>query len=829
MANEKKPYRLAYQEECPLQSACAPGGVVVYYADGDEEIIHVNQYVVDLFECDTVDEFLEMTQGSFKEFVYAEDVAASEASIRRQADARNSYDHVYYRIETKSGKLVSVADYGRLIEHPDGADGRAMINSFIVKVERGGSVDWLTGLPDMARFLRLAQLGIDAMVGRGERPAVLALDLIGLKAYNLKYGRDAGDRLLQAFADALRRHFGGETCSRFSEDHYYAFASSKMLRQRVDALFDDFKVRPGIPTLPIRVGAYALDSSDESVTDAIDRAKIACDTDRKTWHSHIVWFSDEMRKDEDLRIHVLEHVDEAISNGWIRPHYQAIVRSSTCDLCGEEALARWHDPDFGMLAPDQFIPALEEAGLLYLVDLHIVDCVLADFATKRAASVGIVPVSVNISHRDLEIIDVAAEVSRRADAAGVPHELLRIEFTESAATANPFLLHAQIDKLHKAGFEVWMDDFGSGFSSPNTLQEFDFDLIKLAMEVVGNAASERGQAVISALVGMSAKLDMKVLAEGVETEEMAIYLKHAGCSMFQGYYFSRPLPLDDITNHFNSGIAIAREDLREADYWDAIGRVNLGELAVADVKWNVEEYRGTEFPCGVLEMREDEVRLLRSNGEYQKFLVEVGFITKEESCLRATPFVSELDMEFLTAVDRCTMTGGWAEIASHLEYGTGLHYHVRPVAEIEGARAYAVAASPAVLGRGLGVYGDVPVSYAVFRVVDDEEGGEAGDVRIVFASDMYCRWVGKDRADIVGKSYHEVFPNASEKWLSYCQRAALHEESIRDVIYSPSIDRMLVMTMAPTGVEGCCSCSCTVVEEASIARAKEERERYRSL
>ena len=131
-----------------------------------------------------------------------------------------------------------------------------------------------------------------------------------------------------------------------------------------------------------------------------------------------------------------------------------------------------------------FVPVLEEAGLLYRVDLHMVDCVLADFAKKRAAGVGVVPVSVNFSHRDLELIDIAEEVTKRADEAGVPHELLRIEFTESAATANPHLLSLQISKLHEAGFEVWLDDFGSGFSSPNTLQEFDFDLIKLSMEVV---------------------------------------------------------------------------------------------------------------------------------------------------------------------------------------------------------------------------------------------------------------------------------------------------------------------------------------------------------
>jgi EAL domain-containing protein (putative c-di-GMP-specific phosphodiesterase class I) len=697
-----------------------------------------------------------------------------------------------------------------------------------MKIEQGGSVDWLTGLPDMARFLKLAQLGVNAIFERGERPAVLALDLIGLKAYNMKYGRDAGDRLLQAFAEILRKHFGGETCSRFAEDHFYAFAPSMMLRQRIDGLFEDFRYHPDMPTLPIRVGAYVLDPGDDVAAIAIDRAKIACDADRKTWHSHIVWFSDEMREEERLRIHVLERLDEAIDNKWIRPYYQAIVRSATCDLCGEEALARWQDPDFGMLTPNMFVPVLEEAGLLHRVDLHMVDCVLADFAKKRAAGVGIVPVSVNFSHRDLELIDIAEEVSSRADAANVPHELLRIEFTESAATANPHLLSLQISKLHEAGFEVWLDDFGSGFSSPNTLQEFDFDLIKLSMEVVGRASSKRERTVIISEVQMATRLGMGIIAEGVETEEMAVFLKNVGCNMLQGYFFSRPQSLVGVINHVERETAFDREDLREKDYWDSVSRVNLGELSSGDIRWDTDEYHGTEFPCGVLEVRDGRWRVLRANSSYREFLTEVGFIPRWESDLHAIPFRGEMDEEFLIAVSKCKASRGWVEIVSHLEYATGLHYHVRPVATTEHADAYVVASSPAVLGRGLGVYGDVPVSYAVFRVVTDEGNSKAEDVTIVFASDMYCEWVGKDRAAIVGKSYREMFPNASAKWLSYCKRAALKGETVRSVIYSPSIDRLLVMIMAPTGIEGCCSCSCIVVDEDDVASAAEERTSYRS-
>jgi hypothetical protein len=312
---------------------------------------------------------------------------------------------------------------------------------------------------------------------------------------------------------------------------------------------------------------------------------------------------------------------------------------------------------------------------------------------------------------------------------------------------------------------------------------------------------------------------MGILAEGVETEEMALFLKEAGCGMLQGYHFSRPLPLDDVIDRVNRKIALAREDLREAEYWTAISRVNLGEMAVGDIRLDADEYRGTKFPCGVVEIRDGGWRVVRWNDVYLDFLIDVGFIPQGESGLYAVPFISELDDEFLTAVNKCTASGRWVEIASHLEYGRGFHYHVRLVATTEHANAYVVASSPAVLGRGLGVYGDVPVSYAVFRAEANGESDEVEDVTIVFANDMYCNWIGKDREAIVGKSYLEVFPNASEKWISYCQRAAVLGESVRDVIYSPSVEKMLVLKMEPASVEGCCSCSCIVVDEELLQQA----------
>ena len=464
-----------------METEHAPGGIIIYYADGDEELIHVNQYVLDLFECETFEELYELTGGSFRGFVHDEDIDSTEDSIWGQVDKQENLDHIYYRIETKTGKLVNIEDFGRLVER-DGE--RPVFYVFIIEAKHIGFVDWLTGLPGMLRFHHLATLAAEAMRMRGKQPAAIALDLVGLKSFNTQYGRDAGDELLCVFADLLRKHFGSESCSRFAEDHYYAFAPAEDIERRLENLFEDFRQANDGKVLPVRAGVYACDEDDDIVAIGFDRAKFACDLDRKTWHSHFLWFDDRMRESSRIRIHVLDHMADAIENGWIRPHYQAIIRAATGHVCGEEALARWIDPVYGELVPAQFVPVLEEAGLLQELDMYMVDCVLADIKAKTAEGVPVVPVSVNISLRDLGELDITEAITKRVDASGLDRSLLRVEFTESAASDNPAFFKTQVEALQKAGFGVWMDDFGSGYSSLSLLQEYDFDLIKLDMEFI---------------------------------------------------------------------------------------------------------------------------------------------------------------------------------------------------------------------------------------------------------------------------------------------------------------------------------------------------------
>ena len=791
----------AYEENMLLDSRFAPGGVIVYCADGGEEIIHANQYVFDLCECSSSEEFLELTGGTFRGLVHPDDLDAVEDSISGQVGEQDNLDHIYYRIRTRTGKVVNVEDYGRLVDD----DGRGPVFTvFLVELRKGGSVDWLTGLPDMQRFHRLAQLGAGVLRARGDIPAVAALDLAGLKAYNAQYGWAEGDRLMRYFSEVLRTHFGSEACSRFAEDHFYAFSSAETIDQKLAAVFADFVELDDLKVLPIRTGVYACEPDDDVQSTALDRAKFACDLDRKTWQSHILWYSDEMRQAAQLRIHVLEYVDQAIEEGWIRPYYQAIVRASTGSICGEEALARWEDPRYGMLSPAQFVPVLEEAGLQYKVDMHMVECVLADFEVKRANGIPVVPVSVNISQRDLEGRNIVEEITRRADEANMPHWLLRIEFTESAASTNRAFFKSQVDALRGAGFEVWMDDFGSGYSTLNVVQEFDLDVIKLDMGFVSSLDTQKGRWILEGVVRSAERLGVNTLAEGVETEEQAVFLEEIGCGMLQGFHYVRPLPLEAIIVNCKEATEIPREAPEEQGYWDTVGLYSLKDVELDSGSQDMFGAPTSEIPVGVVELRNGVWRILRANAPYRDFLDAAGLLPKERSSLQVNPIEGALDVEFSRAAERSAASGAWERVAGRAEDGAGFQFYVKPAASAPRAEAFLVAAVPTMLGSALGSYGDVPVGYAIFRVVLNEAGDAVEDAEYVYANQMYCDWCGCIQSELVGRSFSEAAGFGSSEWFPYCYRAAVLGETVSDTIYSPEAAHWLSFNLAPSLVKDCC-------------------------
>ncbi len=390
----------------------------------------------------------------------------------------------------------------------------------------------------------------------------------------------------------------------------------------------------------------------------------------------------------DERSYIIENLDRALRERWIQVYYQPIIRSANGLICDEEALSRWLDPVRGMLSPASFIPALEDARMIHKLDLYMVEQVLAHMKVKAETGIFIVPVSVNISRTDFEVCDIVDEIDRRVTAAGVRRELMNIEITESAFGKDPVYLKSQVDRFRALGYSVWMDDFGSGYSSLSLLQSFDFDLIKFDMSFLRQFHNDpKSRIILSALMKMMLMLGVDTVVEGVETWEHVHFLRGIGCDKLQGMYFNMPISFEELLRRHGQNDTLEFEDPRQANYYSAVGTANLNDSAdLGDQADRAMRPFLQSVPMAVLELSDGTLRLLRRNTAYGEFLRSGGELP-DDAALPEPP--SEA---FMQALRGCLYADGWSAVRYVTSSELPLQFRLRRLAVNPVTKALAVVA-----------------------------------------------------------------------------------------------------------------------------------------
>ncbi len=314
---------------------------------------------------------------------------------------------------------------------------------------------------------------------------------------------------------------------------------------------------------------------------------------------------------ESIASYVAENIDRAIENGWIRVYYQPVIRSLTGQLCGAESLARWNDPEIGLLPPDKFIGALEENSSIHKLDLFMLEQVCKDVSKVLKEGISAVPVSVNFSRHDFEAVDMLQTVEDLVQKYDIPRDYLHIEVTESMIASDEELMTRVIEDFRNAGFEVWMDDFGSGYSSLNMLKDYSLDTLKLDMAFLSHF-TDKSKAIMTSTVTMAKDIKMMTLAEGVETLEQAAFLKSIGCDKLQGYYFGKPLPIEEFFEHIEEK-NIEIEERKWRHFYDVASRCT----------------RDTDEPLEVVEDDGVQFKTLFMNEPYKRQIFSESYSLEE--------------------------------------------------------------------------------------------------------------------------------------------------------------------------------------------------------
>ena len=472
----------------------------------------------------------------------------------------------------------------------------------------------------MMQFMRHASVHLQDELA--EPLTFIYFDIENFKSFNQRYGFQQGNRLLRYVADLLRETFEGNLVARFNDDHFAVATNSEDSADAIQFIHERIRVYDlGLP-MEVKAGIYRPGREVTDVALIMDRAKIACNSIKNTYDLTWAEFDPAMEEEINFRSHIIRSFQEAMIEGYIEVYYQPEIRVMTREICGFEALARWKDPVHGMISPGVFVPVLEDAHLSPQLDLYIIGRVCEDMVQIRRALPDweLLRVSVNLSRADFRLMDMVQAVEDVRLRYGIARSFLNIEVTEGAMNEDEKFLQGEIARFRAAGYEVWMDDFGSGYSSLNNLKDYVFDVLKIDMNFLRSfETNPKAAIVIRAIVNTAKELGMHTLAEGVETEEQFAFLREIGCEKVQGYLFSPPVPFDEAVAYcYGETAQVKVEPFHLGGYYAEIGAINV--LSSEPIERRGSPEIGDALSLAVLEKEGEEIRYLYRSRMFRMFL-----------------------------------------------------------------------------------------------------------------------------------------------------------------------------------------------------------------
>jgi len=434
------------------------------------------------------------------------------------------------------------------------------LESLLKYVREKSSQDELTGLPNLHKFQ------YDAMEFLKKSEVVLEnwrfvfMDIGNFKNYNEKYGFSAGNAFLKIFGQYIIEEFPDELVARYSDDHFIVLAEVKDLEQRLDSLHEKIRKWESDVQMTLKAGFYMPKDQFTPPGSACDYARYACESIKKNYTVNYIEYNTMMHKEFNRKKYIVNSIDNAIKNGYIKVFYQPVVWAADGKLCGAEALARWDDPDFGFLQPGAFISILEEYHLIHKLDMAVLEIVCRDLREAMDKGLRVFPVSINFSRLDFELLNLADELDSCMERYGIDKGLIHVEVTESMLGEGNAKLTGMLNKLRERGYSLWLDDFGSGYSGLNVLKDYSFDMMKIDMNFLSKfSENKKSQPILTSIVDLAEKIGMKTLSEGVETNEAYDFLRSIGCQRLQGYLFGKPMLKSELVEKIHNGTYVVSE------------------------------------------------------------------------------------------------------------------------------------------------------------------------------------------------------------------------------------------------------------------------------
>lgn len=409
--------------------------------------------------------------------------------------------------------------------------------------------DTLTALPNMRAFLQSAQVLIEEHPE--EEYEIVRMDIERFRIISEMFGIDEGDKLLKFIAVKIQEYLDEEdevAYCRIASDVFamcipvHSYSVDTMIQKLQKAVTE----YPKNYEVVLSFGRYYVTKEDREqkvpVSNLVDRAAAAQITIKGNYLQHVAVYDESIRKKEADEAMILSEMNHALENGEFQVYLQPKVNMQTGKIIGSEALVRWQHPGKGLISPAAFVPVFEKNGFIIEIDKYMICNTCAIIRRWIDSGIPVYPVSVNLSRLNLYNKRIIQDISEYVEQYQIPREYISFEITESAFSGDNSYIKILAEKLQKEHFKVLMDDFGSGYSSLNTLKEIPVDVLKIDLKFLpAGENDEKANLIIKHVVEMAVDLDLMIIVEGVEREEQVEFLTKIGCKIAQGFYYYRPI------------------------------------------------------------------------------------------------------------------------------------------------------------------------------------------------------------------------------------------------------------------------------------------------
>lgn len=427
--------------------------------------------------------------------------------------------------------------------------------------------DSLTGLPNRHLFRDRVAQSLAGAERHGVPMAVVAINLDGFKLVNSNHGHAVGDRLLVQVAERLLGGVrSGDSVSRRGADEFgivladlsRAEDTATVVGKLLTLLSCPFDLEGTEVFISASAGVslFEVDGTDADVL--IKHAEIALQRAKEQGRNTQQFYAPDMNLRVEKRMKLESSLRHALGRGEFTLHYQAKVGLAQSGCCGVEALLRWNHPTRGQIGPQEFIPILEETGLILPVGLWVLETACAQMRAWQDQGLSVPSVAINLSAVQFRQMDLDTRVRDIIEASGIEPAKVELEITESMLMHDPAQATLTLTKLRGLGVRLSVDDFGTGYSSLAYLKQFPLDALKIDRAFIRNITHDSNDAAIAlAIINLAHHLNLKVVAEGVETEAQARFLIAHGCDALQGFYFARPVDADACAQLIRDGRQLA--------------------------------------------------------------------------------------------------------------------------------------------------------------------------------------------------------------------------------------------------------------------------------